>query len=548
MTKTIRIEDWKDIAQVSIKLSDGPEVALRGPVLRTGIWAAQRPGWGNASGAVDAIILRASGGILVSPSVRALSERDRRRLILALVRLKGVEKDWRSLYGTSLTLDERFLATLVWAQRREIREAQSSLRKMRQRLIEEPPKKLGTATRMSPGLVGLQKQLAAMNSLNRMTKMTPLLSGLKPPVIAGLGPQLGASLGANIGMGPAVAEMIKPSLRSFGLQSPALAQGWVSPAVSAGFKAEMSRITSPMGALSMAKGTKMGFLADDYTSSIAKQIEGMSGLTSFAKQFDSALGRNGFPGLGSAELFKGGLASAFPGFDLTKFGLGGNLGRQTQEMMESLLMAEMARLWGDDPLWFLIGYLNPRRLPALLSTSREKVFEAVLDGLEWVVRDSTFIEQLIAACEGLGFLSAIQLTWLKHGLEHAHKGEWDQAMPPLIMGFEGAIFNGAVAAELIAAGRERKKLPAEVVIKAISLDEDLEKFAIRLVFGGSGNALRHGRPENAMRDQALPLLVALVGWLDFTLGTSGTPKLASELEESLASELGTARPSELATA
>jgi hypothetical protein len=221
----------------------------------------------------------------------------------------------------------------------------------------------------------------------------------------------------------------------------------------------------------------------------------------------------------------------------SKFGLGGDFFSRTQELVETLMIREMARLWGDDPLWFLVAYFNPRKLPALLSTSRETLVEAVLDGLASIVRDSTLIEQLIAACEGLAFLTPVQLAWLKHGLEHARDGEWDQAMPPLILGFEGAIFSGAVAADVIA-GREGKKIPAEQVIKAISLDEDLERFAIRLVFGGSGNAIRHGRPENALRDQALPLIVALVGWLDFTLGTSGTENLAGQLEDSLVVTLG----------
>lgn len=275
--------------------------------------------------------------------------------------------------------------------------------------------------------------------------------------------------------------------------------------------------------------------------SIAKQLGLLSGASPAIKQLQLQLGQNTFAGLKAVELFRGGLAEQL---DSMKLGLGGNLWRQTHEMMESLLMAELARLWGEDPLWFLIGYLDPRKLPALLHASREKVFEAVLDGLEGVVRNSTLIEQLVAACEGIGFLSPEQRAWLKHGLEHAHQGDWAQAMPPLILGFEGAIFNGAMAAEVIA-GREGKKLPAEKVIKAIKLDADLEAFAIRLVFGGSGNALRHGRPENEMRDQALPLIVALIGWLDFTVGTSGTAKLAIELENSLAGTLGTNQKREL---
>lgn len=550
MAKTIRIED--SIPQIEVKLSSGKTMKLHrsGRARRHAPWAARRPGWGDAPGATDTILLRACREDLTKAELHALGERDRHRLMLGTVRVSGGDKDWRRLYGTSLTLDERFLATMIWAEQREARDLQTGLREIRKRLVEQPQAEVRAVPRMTPGIVGLRKQITAMNSFSRMAKTASLLSNFQTPAIAGMGPGLAASLGTNFGANPAMSELAKTSLLTsraavlpaLNLQSPAsaLSKAWVSPAVSAGLKSEMTRITSQIGVPSIAKELRMGAFTGDVMSgvpSIAKQMGLVSGAPSIAKQLELVLGRNGLTGFKSAELLGGGLAGLLPQLDPLKLGFGGNLLRQTQGMMESLLMAEMARLWGDDPLWFLIGYLNPRKLPALLKTPREKVFEAVLDGLERMVRGSTLIEQLLAACEGLAFLSAEQRAWLKHGLEHARQGDWVQAMPPLILGFEGAIFNGAVAAEVIA-GREGKKLPAEKVIKAIRLDEELEVFAIRFVFGGTGNALRHGRPENETRDQALPLIVALVGWLDFTLGTSGTAKLASELEDSLTSVLG----------
>jgi len=560
MAKTIRIED--SILQVEVQLSGGQRLELRRPGFRTRShipWAAQRPGWGNTSAATDTVLLRAAQGELTEVDLRGLEERDRRRLILGVVHVSGSTSDWRRLYGTSLSLDERFLAVMIWADRREALEAQVGLREMRQRLLERAPANVGTVPRMTPGIAGIGKQLAAMNSFGRVAKTASLFQGFQSPALTGLGP-LASTLSSNIAMNPAISEMARGSLSTLGVQSlatPALAKEWVSPMASAGLNAEISRFTSEMRALSVARELSAGTFATGYMSrmpSFAKQVELATGVPSIAKyldllsgaspvikQFEHGFGRNAFSAFKTAELFQDGLAKQF---DFMKFGLGGNLWRQTQEMMESLLMAKLARLWGSDPLWFLISYLDPRKLPALLNASRGKVFEAVLDGLEQVIQNSTLIEQLIAACEEVGFLSPEQRAWLKHGLKHAHQGDWTQAMPPLILGFEGAIFNGAIAAEVIA-GREGKKLPAERVIKAIKLDADLEAFAIRLVFGGSGNALRHGRPENEMRDQALPLIVALIGWLDFTLGTSGTAKLASELEDSLAGALGPGQKREL---
>jgi hypothetical protein len=540
MAKTIRIED--SIPQVEVQLSSGRRLKLQRPgfrIRRHIPWAAQRPGWGNATAATNTVLLRAAQGELTEVDLRGLEERDRHRLILGVVRVSGSTNDWRHLYGTSLTLDERFLAAMIWAGWREAREAQARLREMRERLLERAPASLGTTPRMTPGIADIGKQLAAMNSFSRMAKTASLIPTFQSPTLAGI---------------PEIAKVSLPTLGLQPLAAPTLSKAWGSPVAStAALKAEIPWLTSEMRGLWAAKELGGETLMSSYMSGIpsfSKQFEPAVGISSITKQLgflwgaspaikqlELALGRNLFAGFNIAELFRGGLTEQF---DSMKFGLGGNLWRQTQEMMESLLMAEMARLWGEDPLWFLIGHLDPRKLPALLNASREKVFEAVLDGLERVVRDSTLIEQLITACEGIGFLSSEQRAWLKHGLEHAHQGDWAQAMPPLILGFEGAIFNGAVAAEAIA-GREGKKLPAEKVIKAIKLDADLEAFAIRLVFGGSGNALRHGRPENGMRDQALPLIVALIGWLDFTLGTSGTAKLASELEDSLTGALGTSQ-------
>ena len=182
----------------------------------------------------------------------------------------------------------------------------------------------------------------------------------------------------------------------------------------------------------------------------------------------------------------------------------------------------------------------------MLDRNREEIYAAVLDGLEEVVRDSDLTGQLFATCEEIGFLTLEQREWLRHGLGHAREGDWLQAMPPLMCGFEGAIFSGAAAARVIPT-REGKKLGAETVIRAVQFDEELEVFAIRLAFGGRGNAFRHGRPEHEARDQALLQIVALIGWVDFTLGTSGIAKLAHKLESSLSGVLGKTRRRELTT-
>jgi len=364
--------------------------------------------------------------------------------------------------------------------------------------------------------------------------------------LEGLG--LGAAMGSTLSISPS-AEILKfsrVSIRGAGSsvidpKLTELTKQWTSGFAGVQLRAEMPRIAVQMGALSLGK--------ELFGSQFAKDLTMGMPTLSVAKQLGL-----GFPGyLGTlttrniSALLGLDLRGPLAGFDISKFGLGSDFLRQTWKTVESLMAAEMARLWGRDPLWFLISHLNPRRVPALLKRTREEVYEAVLDGLEATVKDSDLAEELLKTCEEIGFLSPEQREWLRHGLGHAREGDWLQAMPPLTWGFEGAIFSGAVAAKAIPL-REGKKLGAETVIKAMQFEEELEVFAIRLVFGGRGNAFRHGRPENEARDQALLQIVALIGWVDSTVGTEGTARLAHGLEVPVAVALEARTPRELTAA
>ncbi len=552
MAKTIRIEDWKKAAQAEVTLGDGRELKLRRPVFRAqdqAVWATRRPGWGNAKAAAEVILLHAYDGELSSAELRVLNHRDRRRLIVAVVRLVGAEEAWRRLYGTSLDLDERLFATMIWVERREVRQMLISLREIQERLIERPRIDAQAIVRSIAGASGITKQMAAIDSLTHAAKIAGLGSRFQFPGAALKASEL--SVANGLGSYPGVASVAgaaKASMLHWGcLGKPQVdlkvigpAKGLASGLVGAGLRAEMPMLVAHMREHS---------ITEKFTA--AKFAEGVAGIPSISKQLDFTPGILGWgtfkPPLSSALIGEGSIARSLPMLDPTRLGFGNDIWRQTQRTFESLLLAEMARLWDEDPLWFLISHLDPRKLPALLQRDREEVYEAVFNGLEQVVRDSTLIEQLFTACEEIGFLTSEQREWIRHGLRHAREGEWLQAMPPLTCGFEGAIFSGAVAAKAIAT-REGKKLGAEKVIKAVQLGEELEVFAIRLVFGGRGNAFRHGRPEHKARDQALLQIVALVGWVDFTLGTSGTARLASKLETPLASVLGAGRQRELTAA
>jgi hypothetical protein len=164
------------------------------------------------------------------------------------------------------------------------------------------------------------------------------------------------------------------------------------------------------------------------------------------------------------------------------------------------------------------------------------VHEAVLDALEEILDSVPVLKAIEDALKEMSFLSEDQREWLAHGLEHARKREWRQAVPPLIVGFEGALYAAALDAKAIAV-KGGKLLPAEKIIKAIELGEAYEVFALRLVFGGRGNAFRHGRPETPAREQTLLAIVAIIGWIDSALDTHGTERLAEEIRKPLARNL-----------
>ncbi len=60
-------------------------------------------------------------------------------------------------------------------------------------------------------------------------------------------------------------------------------------------------------------------------------------------------------------------------------------------------------------------------------------------------------------------------------------------------------------------------------------------FLLRRVYGGPGNAHRHGRADAGQRRQALFLVVALAGLLEGYAGVTARAWLAASLERELSS-------------
>jgi hypothetical protein len=75
----------------------------------------------------------------------------------------------------------------------------------------------------------------------------------------------------------------------------------------------------------------------------------------------------------------------------------------------------------------------------------EEIDAALLDALDAVITEGTFTEALAATLEKAPYVSADQRDDLRHGLEHARHGEFGRAVPPLMVGLEGALWSVARA-------------------------------------------------------------------------------------------------------
>jgi len=199
-------------------------------------------------------------------------------------------------------------------------------------------------------------------------------------------------------------------------------------------------------------------------------------------------------------------------------------------------LAELERRWGNSEWAYLIerlDFVNAMALVILLDESIDgEIDGAVLDFMEEALRDPTFI----AACrEGLGAvpLSTPQRRQLGAGLAHVREGDYELAVPLMIVALEGAFTAEAERRELVrrvktkiayteASGKHGNVGSAEEVFKLLGLEEDLLAFLRRQVYGSRGNAFRHGVAVDGFRLKALTLTVALVAYLDLMNEKDGT--------------------------
>lgn len=198
--------------------------------------------------------------------------------------------------------------------------------------------------------------------------------------------------------------------------------------------------------------------------------------------------------------------------------------------------------WGDDPEWaFLVtrlDFINGLALMVLLDEGAEG---EVIEFLESALADPEFVGKLKAEMEGAP-LADHHREQLGAGLDYVAKRQYVLAVPLLIVALEGAFVEVAERRDLVEraktkirfsadSGRSGKVGSIEAVFGVLGLDEQLDSFLRRQVYGGRGNGFRHGTAREGWRPKALSLVVALCACLD----------LISESDETLLVEAFSAR-------
>jgi hypothetical protein len=217
-------------------------------------------------------------------------------------------------------------------------------------------------------------------------------------------------------------------------------------------------------------------------------------------------------------------------------GFGGFLKHLEELRREREEVEQLLRRWEGSALEFLVTQLGRRSSRAVLTLDRDALEDAMLDALEAAVRDESLVQELQAAVERCQVLTSSQRHHLKHGLQHASRGEWLDACPPLLNGLEGAFWSAARDYNVVDEKRHLTSRPTKLVRGVESLFKHLQApaeyvtFLRHQVFGTTANPFRHGDAVSGERRQALFSVAALAGWLDEFADSPAQYELATRLD------------------
>jgi hypothetical protein len=527
--KTIVIEP----PEVEVNLSTVGRVMVRSGGRRAEReieWRSRRPFATNYRAFADAVLAAAVQVAAPASVIAALPERDRRKLMLAVVRLRGEESLWRGLYGSSLSRDERFFAVMLWSHNR-LRER---LAERHRTLAENRVNGFAAAARPAiprplPGLDVLKQLTGGLGAVRTYDKLLgpSRYEGLftASKAVTGLGAMAKAAEGLAT-----IKSMDRALARGFAIGRPSVAG--VSQAVDllGSFQTAVSpRLAGQLAATDYGNASPLASVREQLARFSGAEFGGYD-VARITREVAGIVQR---PYLVRPHpLFEpGGFDALFPSLR-TNLSAVAPLRDLMGPMREFRALGEFMREWEADPLWFLLSIFGMRAPRQFAGLSRDQVEQALLTALAHVVCDGEYVDALREVLRDAPHLTRTTHEWLDHALEHAAAGDWVQAVPPMLLGLEGALHRAAVEKALII-DRGGKFLPAERVVKEMALDEDYAAFVIRRVFGGIGNAFRHGRADSGERDQVLFAVVALAGWVDLFLELNAMGVLASELSSRL---------------
>jgi hypothetical protein len=245
------------------------------------------------------------------------------------------------------------------------------------------------------------------------------------------------------------------------------------------------------------------------------------------------------------------VASVARSLGVSAFGVQGVLPAMPKFAAETLEEARIwtesierfSRRWEQSALWFMLSSLSIEHGHRMADMEPAEVEHDLLRALEAIVTEGGYAQALSSALDKAPHVTDVQRDHLQHGLEHAQRGEFERAIPPLMHGMEGALWSTARALSVIDAKRRlvnRPRMPRarsiEPVIRELPTGEGFATFVIHRVFGGSGNVVRHGELGGDGRQRALFLVVAVAGWLDAVMEVPAHEVLGHMLSEQLSAD------------
>lgn len=560
---------------------------------------SRRPLVANHRAVANAVLAASVDPHVLPRVIDERPERDRHKLMLAVVRLRDQQREWRLLYGSALSVDERFFAVMLWSYERDrerlgerIRQRLIGLREKQARQPAVPTRAVKPAlpqVRVRPvlaaanlsrslavtGRIGTYEQLVApsaqeslfgrrrlftnANSL-RKTSLTVARIDKHPSFLSATGASERSAV-------PGLASVLRPYTGQsfFGVACPGFVGAGSSVKLGVATLLPLQRAMSPRLAHQVAQ------LASDVDISGAARVglrgtvasSVLSGITArrlfpardratfavglggarVAEQMAAALGRPLLDGRTRLLFERAGVAVMLAGLRAPVFD---GVARSRDVLPPMGEFGEMAaelsdflRVWESDPLWFLLSVFGMRSARRFSVLTREQVEESLLSALTEVVQAGEFVEALRGVLKDAPHLNDVTREWLDHALELAAAGEWVKALPPMLNGLEGALHGAAVERALIIE-RGGKFMAVEALVKQMAVDEHYTAFLVRRVFGGIGNSFRHGRANSGARDPVLFAVAALAGWVDFFLEPYAMRVLGDELSQRLDDAIATA--------